>query len=69
MLIPEENQKDLEDIPENVKAELEIIPVSTMDEVLAKALIRQPVAIEWSESDAPPVVVADDDASELVVTH
>ena len=69
VLIPEENQKDLEDIPENVKAELEIIPVSTMDEVLAKALIRQPVAIEWSESDAPPVVVADDDASELVVTH
>jgi ATP-dependent Lon protease len=69
VLIPEENQKDLEDIPENVKSELEIIPVSTMDEVLAHALTRQPVAIEWSEADAPPVAVAEDDGVESVITH
>src|SRR5689334_6543216 len=69
VLIPEENEKDLEDIPENVKSELEIIPVSTMDQVLAKALTRQPVAIEWSEADAPPVTVADDDGAESVITH
>jgi ATP-dependent Lon protease len=69
VLIPEENEKDLEDIPENVKSELEIIPVSTMDQVLAKALTRAPVAIEWSEADAPPVAVADDDGVESVITH
>ena len=38
VLIPQENEKDLADIPDNVKDGLEIIPVSTMDEVLAKAL-------------------------------
>src|SRR5258706_7843994 len=69
VLIPEENQKDLEDIPENVKSALEIIPVSTMDEVLAQALTAQPVAIEWSEADAPPVTVADDGDIESVITH
>jgi ATP-dependent Lon protease len=69
VLIPEENEKDLEDIPENVKSELEIVPVSTMDQVLAKALTRAPVAIEWSEADAPPVTVADDDGVESVITH
>ena len=35
MLIPQENEKDLADVPENVKSALEIIPVSTVDEVLA----------------------------------
>jgi ATP-dependent Lon protease len=69
VLIPSENEKDLADIPENVKAEMQIIPVSTMDEVLAKALTRAPVPIEWSEADAPPVSVADDAGDEAVVTH
>jgi len=69
VLIPEENQKDLADIPENVKSELEIIPVSTMDEVLAKALTRAPVPIEWSEKDAPVVVVTDDADVDTVITH
>ncbi len=52
VLIPSENEKDLADIPENVKSEMQIIPVSTMDEVLARALTRAPVPIEWSEADA-----------------
>jgi ATP-dependent Lon protease len=69
VLIPEENQKDLEDIPANVKSELEIVPVSTMDEVLSHALTRLPVAIEWSEADAPPVAVADDSDLETMITH
>jgi ATP-dependent Lon protease len=69
VLIPLENEKDLADIPENVKAALEIIPVSTMDEVLAKALTRAPVAIEWSEKDAPVVVAPDDGDAEAVITH
>jgi ATP-dependent Lon protease len=69
VLIPSENEKDLADIPDNVKSEMKIIPVSTMDEVLAQALTRAPVAIEWSEADAPPVSVPDDGDLEAVLTH
>ena len=69
VLIPSENEKDLADIPENVKAEMKIIPISTMDEVLAHALTRAPVPIEWSEADALPVTVADDGDVENTLTH
>jgi ATP-dependent Lon protease len=69
VLIPSENEKDLADIPDNVKSEMKIIPVSTMDEVLAQALTRAPVAIEWSEADAPPVSVPDEGDLEAVLTH
>jgi len=69
VLIPSENEKDLAEVPENVKSEMKIIPVSTMDEVLSHALTRQPVAIEWSEADAPPVNVQDDTDLEAVLTH
>ncbi|MEQ1495494.1 MAG: endopeptidase La [Novosphingobium sp.] len=51
VLIPEENVKDLAEIPANVKEGLEIIPVSHVDEVLAQALVQPLVAIEWSEAD------------------
>lgn len=58
VLIPEENRKDLAEIPDNVKQGLEIIPVSHVDEVLAKALTEPLTAIEWTEADdlaaAPP---------------
>jgi len=54
VLIPEENAKDLADISQNVKSGLEIIPVSRMDEVLAKALVRKPEPIEWEEPVAKP---------------
>jgi ATP-dependent Lon protease len=50
VLIPEENAKDLVDIPDSVKSGLEIIPVTRMDEVLERALIRKPEAIEWDET-------------------
>jgi ATP-dependent Lon protease len=51
VLIPEENQKDLADIPANVKEGLEIIAVKHVDEVLQHALVSLPVAIEWTEAD------------------
>ena len=70
VLIPTENEKDLAEVPDNVKSEMKIIPVSTMDEVLSHALTRQPVAIEWSEADAPPVSApADDGDQESILTH
>ena len=49
VMIPEENVKDLADIPQNVKQGLEIIPVSRMDEVLKHALVRMPEPIHWDE--------------------
>ncbi|WP_342362613.1 endopeptidase La [Terrarubrum flagellatum] len=52
VLIPEENAKDLADIPANVKNGLEIVPVSRMDEVLKHALVRQPEPVEWDEEAA-----------------
>ena len=51
VLIPEENVKDLAEIPANAKAGLEIVPVSHVDEVLARALTEPLVAIEWTEAD------------------
>lgn len=50
VLIPEENAKDLADIPASVKNGLEIVPVSMMDQVLQHALIRMPERIEWDEA-------------------
>ncbi|CUH86274.1 Lon protease [Phaeobacter sp. CECT 5382] len=50
VLIPEENAKDLPEIPDNVKEGLEIIPVSHVSQVLELALVRQPEAIEWDEA-------------------
>jgi ATP-dependent Lon protease len=52
VLIPEENEKDLADIPDNVKNELLIIPVGSVDEVLQHALTQAPQAIDWTEADA-----------------
>ena len=49
VLIPQENARDLPEIPDNVKAGLTIIPVSHVSEVLKLALIRQPEPIEWDE--------------------
>jgi len=51
VLIPEENVKDLVEIPDNVKQGLEIIPVSHVDQVLERALTERLVAIEWTEDD------------------
>jgi ATP-dependent Lon protease len=68
VLIPEENAKDLVDINASIKSGLDIIPVSRMDEVLARALVRKPEPIVWEEATAKPVDVAEaveEDASGL----
>jgi len=49
VLIPQENEKDLRDLPNSVLDGLEIIPVSHVSEVLKHALISAPEAIEWDE--------------------
>ncbi|MEI7669154.1 MAG: endopeptidase La [Pseudomonadota bacterium] len=54
VLIPKENEKDLEEIPENVKRDLKIIPVSTVDEVLSLALTKPLVPSNWVE----PIIVS-----------
>lgn len=70
VLIPQENVKDLADIPDNVKSALEIVPVSNVDEVLARALIQPLAPIEWNPADQPAVsVAADDGADEAMITH
>jgi ATP-dependent Lon protease len=72
VLIPKENEKDLAEIPDNVKKGMEIIPVATADEVLQRALIRMPIAIEWEETDEPPNLKVKADSEPVVpgvVTH
>jgi ATP-dependent Lon protease len=49
VLIPQENVKDLAEIPDNVKSGMELVPVSHVDEVLTHALVRQPTPIVWDE--------------------
>jgi ATP-dependent Lon protease len=66
VLIPEENAKDLAEISDAIKGGLEIIPVSRMDEVISRALVRVPKPIVWEEdSSRAPQADAADDASGL----
>ncbi|MDF2383366.1 endopeptidase La [Nostoc ellipsosporum NOK] len=51
VLIPEENQKDLAEIPQNIRDGLEIVPVKHVDEVLRLALTEALTPIDWSEAD------------------
>ncbi|HUH22599.1 MAG TPA: S16 family serine protease, partial [Brevundimonas sp.] len=53
VLIPQENEKDLEDVPENVKSALEIVPISTADEALKWALTGTLTPVEWDEAAEP----------------
>ena len=68
VLIPDENEKDLAEIPDNVKDGLKIIPVATVDDVIAHALTKKLTPIEWNE----PVESApsdDSDADKPIMTH
>ena len=59
VFIPKDNEKDLADIPDNVKKGLKIIPVAHVDDVIARALSRRPEPIEWEEpADPVPTVPA-----------
>ncbi len=72
VLIPEENAKDLADIPDNVKNELEIIPVAQLDEVLKIALTKELETIEWSaedEENQAATLAKGDDKGEGVIAH
>ncbi len=64
VLIPEENVKDLVDIPDVVKEKMEIIPVAKMDDVLRNALVRELEPIEWNFDEQQAVAKPDLDADE-----
>ncbi len=71
VLIPEENEKDLVEIPANITSSLKIIPVSHVDQVLAEALVAPVEPIEWTEADelaaSPPISPGSD--SESAIRH
>lgn len=75
VLIPKDNEKDLSEIPDNVKKGMKILPVSTVEEVIGHALISQPVPIDPASldpdsSDINPVSKpAKPEGVEGVVTH
>ncbi|ABQ60894.1 lon protease [Brucella ovis IntaBari-2006-46-332] len=69
VLIPEENAKDLAEIPDNVKNNLEIVPVSRVGEVLKHALARQPEPIEWTEQENPTAVPPVEDEAGASLAH
>ena len=69
VLIPEENVKDLAEIPDNVKNRLEIVPVKWIDKVLEVALERQPVPLTDDDAAAAPVKAGDAPATSEVVKH
>ena len=71
VLIPQENEKDLAEIPDNVKQGLTIIPVSHVRDVLDRALVRQPEPVEWDEAaeEAAASALASDAATKAPVAH
>ncbi len=68
VLIPEENVKDLVEIPDNVKNKLEIIPVRWIDKVLEIALERSPEPLP-AHDEATPIPPKPDDQTDAVTTH
>ena len=60
VLIPEENAKDLVEITDSIKSGLEIVPVSRMDEVLARAMTRKPEPIKWDETTTTATAVPEE---------
>jgi ATP-dependent Lon protease len=67
VLIPDENVKDLAEIPDNVKSQLEILPVKWIDQVLEHSLERMPEPRTDGVTALP--AVSDDKAASTVVTH
>jgi len=56
VFIPKDNEKDLAEIADSVKKHLTLVPVAHVDDVIAQALVRKPVAIEWAEPAEAAVV-------------
>ncbi len=71
VLIPQENEKDLEDVPANVKSALEIVPISTADEALKWALTGTLTPVEWDEAAEPllPAPQAESTPDGAAVSH
>lgn len=70
VLIPQENEKDLADVPDNVKSALEIVPISTADEALRWALTGPLTPVEWDEATDPlPAPVPPLDGAAATVSH
>jgi ATP-dependent Lon protease len=70
VLIPKDNEKDLADIPDNILKELEVVPVTSIDDVLDHAFVTRPVPIEWPEDeDEDEIKVSETKDSESIVTH
>ena len=70
VLIPGENEKDLAEIPDNVKRGMKIIPVNTADEVLLHALVGPLTPIDWAEdAEQAPVIPAKGEERSGVLTH
>ncbi|MGH7110382.1 MAG: endopeptidase La [Stellaceae bacterium] len=70
VLIPKENEKDLAEIPDNVKRGLRLIPVATVDELLAEALAQPLTPLPWSEDPEPEAVLpAPGEERSGIVTH
>ena len=57
VLIPKDNEKDLAEIPDNVKRGLKIIAIRTVDELLGQALAAPLTPVAWSEDGEPPPVI------------
>ncbi|MFN5820786.1 MAG: S16 family serine protease, partial [Novosphingobium sp.] len=72
VLIPEENVKDLVELPANITSSLEIVPVAHVDAVLERALVTMPEPIEWTEADdlaTPPGMVPGANTGEVPTAH
>jgi ATP-dependent Lon protease len=69
VLIPDENEKDLAEVPDNVKKGMKIIPCRTIEDVLQRALTTELKPIDWIESDEVEAVPSEKPAREGVVTH
>jgi len=69
VLIPEENVKDLVEIPDNIKNRLEIVPVKWIDKVLEIALERQPEPLSEADDPAPIPPKPDDQTGAVTTTH
>jgi ATP-dependent Lon protease len=69
VFIPKENEKDLAEIPDSVKKHLLLVPVAHVDDVIAQALARKPVAIEWVEPPETPVAAVGEPATPASLPH
>ena len=71
VIIPSENEKDLAEIPDNVKKGLEIRPVASVEEVLKIGHVRPLTPIVWEEPEERPAPALDDGTGgeDAVVTH